>query len=99
MAKRILAEYLGQTEVWMSKAGEFPIDKMDPVYRRRALHWMTRNSAELFRVCNMEEFVDGDVEPDLETIIKWIDARPSNWVKTTPLYLALQKGLPTELTT
>ena len=91
-------EYLGQGEMWMSKRGGFPIREMDAVYRRRALHWLTRNCSEIFRFYTLEEYVDGDTAPTLDTIISWIDARPSNWIRTMPLYQALQEGLPPELT-
>ncbi|MFI7042656.1 hypothetical protein ACIBI0_38765 [Microbispora rosea] len=95
---KTLAAYLNQGDVWMSKAGPYPIASMDVVYRRRALHWLTRNSAELFRWFTNEAYVEAPETPDLETLIKWIDSRPSNWIKTTPLYRALQAGLPPELT-
>lgn len=94
---RHLNAYLNQREHWMSKAGEFPIRNMDHVYRRRALHWLTRNAAELFRLWTMEAYVDGDEPPSLETIVQWIDARPQNWIKNTPLYLELMEGVPQEL--
>ncbi|HEU4753650.1 MAG TPA: hypothetical protein VFU47_11130 [Armatimonadota bacterium] len=95
---KTLAGYLGQGDVWMSKAGPFPIASMDAVYRRRALHWLTRNSAEIFRYYTLEQYVEAPETPSLETVIKWIDTRPSNWIKNTALYQALQSGLPPELT-
>jgi hypothetical protein len=97
MTTRHLNTYLFQGEYWMSKTGEYPIQDMDTVYRRRALHWLTRNSAELYRLWTLEAYVDGEPAPDLDTLIGWIDARPSNWVKTLPLYESLAEGVPTEL--
>jgi hypothetical protein len=92
------AEYLGQGELWYSKGGLFPIRDMDAVYRRRAIRWLTRNCAEIFRFVTMVEFVDGDTPPSLETMIRWVDSRPSIWIQDTELYQALQRGLPQELT-
>lgn len=92
-----LAEYLNQGEIWLAKNGPFPIDEMEMTYRRRTLHWLSRNCAEIFRYYTLERFVDGDQAPTLETMIRWIDARPSNWIKTTALYQALAKGTPEEL--
>lgn len=94
---RTLNAYLTQRTYWMSKGGEFPITDMDAVYRRRAIHWLTRNSAELYRLWTLEAYVEGDEVPELETLIQWIDARPSNWVKALPLYEALMEGVPAEL--
>lgn len=97
MTARPLNAYLTQGTYWMSKSGEFPIQDMDAVYRRRAIHWLTRNAAELYRLWTLETYVDGKPAPDLDTLIGWIDARPSNWVKTTALYLSLMEGVPGEL--
>lgn len=94
---RHLNAYLTQRDYWMSKAGEFPVEEMDITYRRRALHWLTRNAAELYRLWTVEAYVESDKTPDLETLIQWVDARPQNWVKNTPLYLALLEGVPQEL--
>ena len=94
---RHLNAYLNQRDHWMSKAGVFPIQDMDLVYRRRAIHWLTRNAAELYRLWTVEAYMEGDEAPDLDTIIGWIDARPSNWVKGLPLYEALLEGVPPEL--
>ena len=94
---RHLNAYLFQGTHWMSKTGSFPIVDMDAVYRRRALHWLTRNAAELYRLWTLEAFVEGEEAPDLDTMIQWVDARPSNWVKATPLYESLMEGVPPEL--
>ncbi|MEV0151552.1 MULTISPECIES: hypothetical protein [unclassified Nonomuraea] len=94
---RNLDAYLGQGQYWMSKAGEFPVAEMDAIYRRRALHWLTRNAAELYRLWTVEAYVEADSSPDLETLIKWVDSRPQNWVKGTALYAALMEGVPQEL--
>lgn len=97
MTTRTLDEYLNQGQYWMSKNGEFPVANMDEVYRRRALRWLIRNAAELYRLWTVEAYVEGEEAPDLETFIQWIDARPQNWVKNTPLYLSLMEGIPEEL--
>jgi hypothetical protein len=97
MTTRHLNAYLFQADYWMSKTGEYPIQDMDAVYRRRALHWLTRNAAELYRLWTLEAYVDGEENPDLDTLIGWIDARPQTWVKATPLYLSLAEGVPAEL--
>lgn len=94
---RLLDAYLNQRDYWMSKGGGFPIRDMDPVYRRRAIHWLTRNSAEIYRLWTVEAYVDGEEAPTLEDLVSWIDARPQNWVKTTPLYQELLEGVPQEL--
>jgi hypothetical protein len=94
---RHLNAYLTQREYWMSKSGEFPIRDMDMRYRGRAIHWLTRNSADIFRLWTLEAFIEGEEAPGLETLIQWIDARPQNWVKALPLYAALVEGLPAEL--
>lgn len=97
MSTRTLNTYLFQREYWMSKNGMYPLDDMDETYRRRALHWLTRNAAELYRLWTLEAYVEAEESPDLETLVQWIDARPQNWVKATPLYQSLLEGVPSEL--
>jgi hypothetical protein len=92
-----LADYLNQGEVWGSKDGPFLIKDMDAVYRRRAIHWLTRNCSKTFDYLSLETFVDGDETPSVEWIIKSIDSRPSRWIRETPLFRALATGLPPEL--
>lgn len=92
-----LAEYLNQGEVWMSKSGLFLIAQMTDMYKIRAMRWLTKNCGEIFRHYTLELDMSAETPPTLETRIKWIDTRPSNWIRTTPLFLALEKGTPEEL--
>lgn len=94
---RHLHDYLHQRDTWMSKAGAFPIQEMDDTYRRRAAKWLTKHASELFRLWTVEAYVDGEEAPDLDTLIAWVDNRPSYWIKGLPLYQALTDGLPVEL--
>lgn len=93
-----LAEYLNQGQVWMSKNGPFLINRMDDIYARRCLHFLTRNVAEIFRFYCMEAYVEADHPPTLDTIISWVNTRPSVWIRDTPLFQAVQARTPAELT-
>jgi hypothetical protein len=93
-----LAEYLDQGDYWMSKdGGLIPITEMPDQWRVRALRWLSRNSSHLSLYRNVQEYVEADFVMNLDTMIRWVDTRPSFWVQETALWKALVKGLPTEL--
>lgn len=92
-----LAEYLGQGSIWYSRTGPYPIADMDQVYRRRALRWLARNAGHLYTLWTTEAYVESEHTPDLDTLIGWVDTRPTAWVRETPLFKALMEGVPQEL--
>jgi hypothetical protein len=92
-----LAEYLGQGEVWSSKDAMLNIADMDEVYRRRATEWLLRNAEGLLQQFVLEQYDAKEELPTLGDKLGWADIRPYSWIKRTPLYLAVSKGIPTEL--
>lgn len=92
-----LAEYLAQGDIWYSRTGPYQIADMDQVYRRRALRWLVRNAGHLFSLWTTEAYVESDSTPDLDTLIGWVDTRPTAWVRDTALFQSLIVGVPQEL--
>lgn len=88
-----LGEYLHQRDVWLAAGGLVRINDMVPGHRKSAARWLIKNCGHLFQHWTMETSLDSEEHPGLETVIQWVDTRPSQWIKRTPLFLELVAGL------
>lgn len=96
-----LIDYLNQDSVWMSNDGTSEsIDGMGDVWRRNASRWMINHAESLWVATQVAALTRGlaavssifgamKIESDLVRTLSEI-SRPDQWVKSTPLYRALQ---------
>jgi hypothetical protein len=93
-------DYLAQTEFWVASDGVIPIKTMSDEHRERAARWLVKNSGHIFQLVTAWRVLAIDLDPkprpfaDVVAQIRMVDTRPSQWIKTTDLFIALISGLP-----
>lgn len=86
-------EYLNQDVLWLSQSGvPMWVDKMDITHAREAAHYLLSHSTGFILVCEaaLSVRIYDDTETTLSDVLKLISQRPQEWIRTTPLFQALQ---------